>query len=340
MVEREPQMNVTTNQEYANLVPEISDEQYDALKYSIKENGLYIPIIVNQDGVLLDGHHRYKACQELGIIPSHLVKEFQDELDEKLFVIDCNLTRRQLNNFQRTELALKSKPILEAIAKRNESLGGKGDRNLTPLGRVDEKVGEKAGVSRDTVRKVEMIIGFFSESQEKDEDEGVLDKLRSGKISVNEAYQQIPVQERAPSEINESPESCPENVSTVQQVKSETEGELVTHYEQEQEQNIRSPISVQEELRHDDHVDDQYDYMRRLIELLSGVDYIKERGGNLELVERTKDHRFKLIKKLSDLDVKTIYTYGRSLSLILNDYMKQLDNELDVRKAKGKLVSE
>jgi hypothetical protein len=52
------------------------------------------------------------------------IKEFKSKLDETLFVIDCNLTRRHLNNFQRTELALKSKSVLEQIAKQNESLGG------------------------------------------------------------------------------------------------------------------------------------------------------------------------------------------------------------------------
>jgi hypothetical protein len=35
---------------------------------------------------------------------------------------------RQLNNFQRTEVALKSKSILEEIVKQNESQGGKGVR--------------------------------------------------------------------------------------------------------------------------------------------------------------------------------------------------------------------
>ena len=112
-----PQVKI--NPEYASLVSELSPE---ALKQFIKkENGLYVPIIVNQNGIILDGHHRYKACQELGIEPKTSVREFKDKLDEQLFVIDCNLIRRQLNNFQRTELALRSKPILEAIVKRNES---------------------------------------------------------------------------------------------------------------------------------------------------------------------------------------------------------------------------
>src|SRR5918911_3591012 len=147
-------LQVEVNPEYASLVSELSPEEYESLKQSIKENGLHVPIIVNQDGIILDGHHRYQACQELGIEPGMLVKEFKDKLVEQLFVIDCNLIRRQLNNFQRIELALKSKSILEATAKRNESLGGKGGKggiNMTPLGRVDERIGERAGVSRGTV---------------------------------------------------------------------------------------------------------------------------------------------------------------------------------------------
>src|SRR5687768_3869255 len=119
-----PQIRISS--EYASLVPGLSPEEYESLKQSIKEeNGLYVPIIINQDGIILDGHHRYKACQELGIEPKTLVRRFKDKLEEELFVINCNLIRRQLNNFQKTELALKSKPLLEAMVKGNESLGGK-----------------------------------------------------------------------------------------------------------------------------------------------------------------------------------------------------------------------
>src|SRR5215207_10752144 len=187
-------MNITINQEYARLVPEISAEEYDALKQSIKENGLYVPIIVNQNGILLDGHHRYKACQELGITPSQVVRKFADELDEKLFVIDCNLTRRQLNNFQRTELALKSKPILEKIAKRNESLGGKGVEIQTPLGRVDQEIGKRAGVGKDTVRKVEKIL-----ENEKSITDKIKEDLRLGKVSINEAYKIVELDQECQS---------------------------------------------------------------------------------------------------------------------------------------------
>jgi ParB-like chromosome segregation protein Spo0J len=178
-----PQIRI--NPEYASLVPELPPKEYESLKQSIKEaNVLHVPIIVNQDGIILDGHHRYKACKELGIEPDTMVKEFSDKSEEELSVIGCNVIRRHLNNFQRTELALKSKPMLEAIAKRNESLGGKGDRNLTPLGRVDDRIGELAGVSRDTVRKVEKIL----KSRILDK---IKDDLSSEKLSINEGYEMV-----------------------------------------------------------------------------------------------------------------------------------------------------
>jgi ParB-like chromosome segregation protein Spo0J len=191
-----PQVKI--NPEYASLVSELSPEEYESLKQSIKkENGLYVPIIVNQNGVILDGHHRYKACQELGIEPKTLVREFKDKLEEQLFVIDCNLIRRQLNNFQKTELALKPKPILEAIVKRNESLGGKdgkGGINMTPLGRVNERIGERAGVSRDTVRKVEKIL-----ENEKSITDKIKEDLRLGKVSINEAYEIVELDQEGQS---------------------------------------------------------------------------------------------------------------------------------------------
>ena len=60
-------MNLQVNKLYQDLVPEMSTEEYKSFKRDIKENGLRIPITVNQEGVILDGHHRFRACKELGI---------------------------------------------------------------------------------------------------------------------------------------------------------------------------------------------------------------------------------------------------------------------------------
>ena len=116
--------NININEEYANILPKLSELEFQKLKESIKANGLWYPIIVNSEGIILDGHHRFKACQELGVVARTETKEFANPLLENRFIIESNLERRQLNDFQRIELALKLKPIFKEIARKNMSLGG------------------------------------------------------------------------------------------------------------------------------------------------------------------------------------------------------------------------
>ena len=116
---------LTINDEYASIMPALYDLEYGSLKSSIQEHGQSFPIVVNQDGVILDGHHRYKACQELGIKPSVLVRQFENRLQERKFIIEVNHSRRHLNEFQRIELQIKLESIESEIAKERMSDPGK-----------------------------------------------------------------------------------------------------------------------------------------------------------------------------------------------------------------------
>src|SRR4051812_31397825 len=82
MTQNQNTVRIKINDEYAKLVPEIPQSDYQSLKASIKENGLFVPIILNQYGIILDGHHRYRACQELEIEPRTMEREFEDSLLE------------------------------------------------------------------------------------------------------------------------------------------------------------------------------------------------------------------------------------------------------------------
>jgi 16S rRNA G966 N2-methylase RsmD len=105
--------------EYQELVYELPDEDYQELKQSIKEYGLYNPIIINQAGIILDGHHRYKICKELGLLDKLTeqnlwrVKFFGDSYLERIYIIDANLSRRQLIPMQRGDLVLKRDKLVE-----------------------------------------------------------------------------------------------------------------------------------------------------------------------------------------------------------------------------------
>jgi hypothetical protein len=71
---------VIINPEYARLVP---PSPYEAIKQSIEQFGQHVPIIINEKGEILDGHTRFKACNELGIKPQTMMREFQDPLEER-----------------------------------------------------------------------------------------------------------------------------------------------------------------------------------------------------------------------------------------------------------------
>ena len=125
----------------------MSAEEYESFKEDIKENGLLVPIIVNQEGVILDGHHRYRACKELGIECRYEIKRFNDRLEEKDHVIGVNVARRNLSEYNEGVLILKRKPIRSEIAMRNMLRGKTLDSNES---RVDtnKELAKSAGLSR------------------------------------------------------------------------------------------------------------------------------------------------------------------------------------------------
>jgi hypothetical protein len=177
-------MRITINPEYDRQVPKLSDQEYNSLMQSIKEYGQLSPILVNQDSIVLDGHHRFRICQELGIEPQYKVMPFKDKIEERVFVSKSNLEGkgRHLNKFRRTELALKSKPDLKEIAKRRMLVGKTLDRNQERV-HVDKEIAKMGNVSHDTVKKV----GKIMESLEEED----LEKLRSEEISINQAHNRI-----------------------------------------------------------------------------------------------------------------------------------------------------
>lgn len=60
-----------TEHPIAALLPDMSGEEYGALRDDIRANGLLVPITTH-DGQVLDGRHRLRACRELGIEPRHM----------------------------------------------------------------------------------------------------------------------------------------------------------------------------------------------------------------------------------------------------------------------------
>ena len=191
-------MSLHLNPEYSSLLPQMSEEEFAELKKSIKSEGQHYPIIVNEDLEVLDGHHRYRACMELGIEPDFEVRRFEDKLLEKKFVIEANLRRRHLNNFQLVELAVPLLEIEKALAKKRKAVASEGDNvelglepdEGVPEFKATDAVAKKAGVSTRTFERGKKIIEQGTEEEKQ--------KLREGKASITGVYEEIKKSENPP----------------------------------------------------------------------------------------------------------------------------------------------
>jgi len=181
------QQQLRVNPEYEKILPKIPKEEFKALKHSIQTEGQHFPITANPDLEILDGHHRFRACKELGIEPKFEVRFFPNKLLEKKFVIESNLRRRHLNRFERIELAY---PLLEIekelVKERLENRPRNDNGRFQPCdensshGRATERIAEKIGLSHDIFEKGIKII----ESAPSD----LKEKVREEKVSISSAY--------------------------------------------------------------------------------------------------------------------------------------------------------
>jgi ParB-like chromosome segregation protein Spo0J len=173
--------------EYVNLLPTLSNAEYGRLKQSINERGLLVPIIVNQDNVVLDGYHRLMACKELGIPIICSVIDFTDRFQDELeYVMAVNLHRRHLNESQRAEIGLKIKKKAsrmaaerkqasqftresgrEAIMKRfyGDRVGPPATNRISLGGRTCEELAKNVNVSPATIQRVDTILEEGSPEQ-------------------------------------------------------------------------------------------------------------------------------------------------------------------------------
>ena len=185
--------------DFKNLIPPLTDDEFAQLEKNILRDGIRDPLVVWKN-TLIDGHNRHK------IAPFSVTEmQFLSRNDAIIWIIKNQFGRRNLTAYDRSILALKLKPIIAAKAKEKSLANLKQNtevKNSCP--RLDEspqppkpvreqktdfQVAKAAGVSEDTIRKVEKI--------EKAAPQEVKAALKTGNISINEAYRRTKNLERA-----------------------------------------------------------------------------------------------------------------------------------------------
>jgi biotin operon repressor len=174
--------------EFHGLIPALTGEERAQLALSLREEGCRDPLVVwpqpTGAPILLDDHNRHAICQQYGL--AFAVVEawgISTRDDAIIWIINNQLGRRNLTDFQRIELAERLRPMLEAKAKGKQQEGGheKVPQHFVEPLETRQAIAAIAGVSRETVRKAEVIL--------EEADEPTKEALRRGKRKIHGVYQ-------------------------------------------------------------------------------------------------------------------------------------------------------
>lgn len=130
----------------AELFPVMDEVAFAALVADIATHGQREPILIHNDQVI-DGRHRLRACEQLGIEPR--VNDVSDNGDPFGLVVSLNLHRRHLTESQRALVAAKlaNMPQSPGINQHTELAA-----NLPRPALTQAAAGELLKVSERTVR--------------------------------------------------------------------------------------------------------------------------------------------------------------------------------------------
>lgn len=151
-----------------------SGEEFDTLRDSVRENGVFHPIFIDMNGECLSGNRRLVICQELGkLIPGYQFLEELSNEDERILIYHPNTGTRTLSAGDKKKLVMdrfkdiigapKSLPMISRLTGihlstvKNISMEAKKLREFDRLGRNltehDYKANLKNFVKLEEVKK-------------------------------------------------------------------------------------------------------------------------------------------------------------------------------------------
>lgn len=96
------------------VMPPLTADEYAELKEDIQRRGVMVPIEFDEDGNVLDGHHRLRICAELGITEyPKVIRAGLTEEQKRTHARKLNMARRHLSADQKhklTEDDIKNNP--------------------------------------------------------------------------------------------------------------------------------------------------------------------------------------------------------------------------------------
>ena len=180
-------MSIKIDKEFESLIPPLSTEEFQQLEENCLRDGIRDALIVwEQDGndILIDGHNRFRIVGKHPTIQFNIKRmQFANRNEAIRWIILNQFGRRNLSAYDRSILALKLKPVIAEKAKENLHQGNEPlQKSVNPVN-TQKELAKVAGVSHDTIHKVEAI--------QKSGNQQLIDDVREGRESINSGYQRI-----------------------------------------------------------------------------------------------------------------------------------------------------
>lgn len=186
------------------LLPPMSQHEYEELKADIIEHGVIVPVIVDEEGNIIDGHHRARICEELAIECPTVVRKFISEEEKQALAIGLNLKRRQLSPEQAELMRQKMKELVVTLRKQGKS---------------QHEVAQIAGIPRGTIARWEagesdMKVTDLRLSIPKSEYQGIFDRVEGGETfdSIAGDWKVTPERIRQIANLHKTMQNVPEPV--------------------------------------------------------------------------------------------------------------------------------
>lgn len=192
------------NPEFKDLIPPLAEDELSHLEASIINNGCRDPLVV-WGGTLVDGHNRHEICTRHNVEFQTTEMSFTDDAEAKVWIIDNQFSRRNLSDWVKYELMQVKKEVLLAVGKENMESGAVATN--TGMSTIDkpahntrEAIASELNWSTGKVAMADKVM--------KEADTEVIEQIRSGDMSINQAYQELkPEKEKKPHVSNNSGEN-------------------------------------------------------------------------------------------------------------------------------------
>lgn len=184
-------------EEFKKLIPPLTSEEFNQLEQNCLAEGIR-EAILTWNGFIIDGHNRYEIANKWNLDFQTKSKHFKDELDVKIWMVNNQFGRRNLQDFVKGELMKALEELEKQKGKEvyKEKSVFKGNQHSAPLSIIDNEpkhdtrkiVAEKLGWSTGKKAQFDVVV--------KKAPEEVKEKLRTGEVSINQAYQEIKKEEK------------------------------------------------------------------------------------------------------------------------------------------------